>query len=282
MLKWLKKFVLENKFLAVISNIFYGLGPLTIALIPIKDIKEFIGLSDKYFISVLVIAAILTVPSIILTAYKSAKFSAILKENNKLKEDISFFKENYKTILNGFLTPFALNSLMFGSKKTNSERITLYIHYSLKNECTNKPVFVPVARYSANPNFNKPGRPQYPDNQGCIAQTWEHGTSFDDQFPDFQKTPSEYTNYNQKNYFIPQNITHKFHMKPRLIYGQRIEHSIAGPIGVIIIESTEKNRFAKRYLDDKVNLAMKEQLSILVYNLRSSLPDLNEAIKDGI
>lgn len=167
------------------------------------------------------------------------------KENivESLRQDLSACKEMFDPtlildIFTGYLYFMSSGRLGFGSKDGNSERITLYIY---DNE---KLVFIPFSRVSQNPKYKKKGRQEYPAGEGCIGRAWENGWCFDNNFPDNDR---EYNRYSKENYNMAPDVTKALGMRSNLLACMRIEND-DNPLGVIVVESTERNR----YLEDDI------------------------------
>lgn len=103
----------------------------------------------------------------------------------------------------------------------------------------NKNNFIPCARYSNNPELQKKGKVEYPDNQGCISKAWQHDWCFDNNFD----SSADYAQYNLDTYKIPKLTTRQMKMKSHLYAVKRIKNEYGKPLAVIVVESLEKNFF---------------------------------------
>lgn len=80
----------------------------------------------------------------------------------------------------------------------NTDRITLYSH---DDELR---YFTPLVRISRNPDYEKHGRPTYPEDQGFIGKTWREGSCFVEELPDLLTEKRKYlTAMNKENSICP-------------------------------------------------------------------------------
>lgn len=178
---------------------------------------------------------------IILSKWNSRKTNDIVEN---LEQQLSYCKEIFDPgiileIFTGYLYSMSSGKLGFGSNSKNSERITLYIYDG------DRRVFIPFSRVSQNPLYKRKGRQEYPANEGCIGKAWENGWCFDNKFP--TASDVRYEDYSKKLYDIPPATAKGLGMRSALLACMRIE-SDDNPLGVIVVESTEKNRYTETYL----------------------------------
>lgn len=120
---------------------------------------------------------------------------------------------------------------------TTNTRITVYLHwtgYIGQKKCEG---FVPVARYSNNPNLAKPGKKFHDDSHGAIAATWQTGFYFKDDYPADEDEWVERAT--SENLPLCREDAKKIRMKSVCIAGTRLDHDNHS-VGVIIIESVKK------------------------------------------
>ena len=173
------------------------------------------------------------------------------KPNSRdLEKELEQYKQKYiintglvRDLLNGYLYNLASNLLKFGEKSKNTERISLYIHSNGN--------FVCFGRYSANPEYKNPSRTSYPDNEGCIAKGWQHGWFFDNSFP---SSKVEYAEYCLNKYKMPLQTTNNINMKSKCFAVLAIKRSET-PLGVIVLETIEQNRFQEKDIKEKIKVA---------------------------
>ncbi len=183
------------------------------------------------------------------------------KENEELKRKLGIIPEVTREVFLCQLYSIAFK-LGFGTKKRNTERISLYIHDSDTES------FILCARYSANPEFSGRGRPTYGDNQGCIAEGWKNGEYFDDNF---SSTKEKYIKYTLDTYNMDIETVEKLSMRSRLYGVIRIEKDNKY-LGVLVVESTIKSRFKKNELLDEMR-EYKQILSDTIYSLKEYIPN---------
>lgn len=112
-------------------------------------------------------------------------------------------------------------------------RATVYCHDSQRK------VFVPLARSSDNPQLQRPGRSEYPDNEGFIAKAWATPWSRRQDLPaDDDAWVESVVSQDRMSIEVASNLT----MRSRSLIGVRISglHGLeAGPdrTGIIIAES---------------------------------------------
>ncbi len=187
-----------------------------------------------------------------------------LERNN---EKLSFIHENIKNLFDGYLYHLAYSRLSFQTNH-ESERITLYIHDKQNS-------FIPFSRISSNPTYKPFGRVKYPDNLGCIAQGWNSGWYFDNNFSD------NWVDSNHSKYEIPKRVLNRMSMQSKLFAVLRIDNQAGKSLGLIVVESTDNNK----YEEEVIKHSLEEQklyLSDMVHKLRNYIPNTNEANAKGI
>lgn len=106
-------------------------------------------------------------------------------------------------------------------------RISVYCHDSSSSR------FIPIARISGNPEFEKEGRPHYPGNQGIICKAWQkevdrYQFSFDNPESDSLAPGSAACeNWLQEQevlYAVPRAVAEALTMKSLSFVALRIEH----------------------------------------------------------
>ncbi len=159
-------------------------------------------------------------------------------------------------------------------QKAGVDRISIYLYDNAK-------YFLRAGRFSYNPDYNTSGRKIYPKNEGCIGKTWETGDFFIGNLPDPTKNKKAYDQA-LRVMGLPKEAINGLTMRSRLYYGIRFsdgeDHS---PIGVIVVESTDPNRFTANSL----RTALEGEL-IYISNItdraRQDIPQLTEAAKVGL
>lgn len=165
-----------------------------------------------------------------------------------LQDDCNFLKENYQNTISGYLQSFAANKLGFGKNGHYEDRITLF-SYDYGNK-----EFILQGRYSPNDKYRENGKFIYPKN-GLLYKAFNADEGvYDDEFPEPFKdgnssVTDRYWKYHKKKYGLKKEVVQNLTMKPTVMYGYVIKaHSEGEKIGVVIVESTERDRFNKERL----------------------------------
>ena len=162
-----------------------------------------------------IIAALLTVSSNVAALFRDRSFEKLELVNKTSEQAVKVLLEDVgKRILTNL------------SVDNECSRITFYG----KSDAG----FVPLARYSRNPNYMHTGRKLYPDGQGAIWDAWEHGRAFDKTRNKMRERLIDW--HESKN--IPRTVVENFNMLPRTLIGLRLEKD--RPLGVVIVESTDQ------------------------------------------
>lgn len=154
-----------------------------------------------------------------------------------------------------------------------TERVSLYIHNP------DVKMFLPCGRFSYDPRLKQKGRTTLPDDKGCISLAWSNDWHFISNLPD-PTTGRSYTDYMAANYNMPRPTTRSLRMKPRTIAAKRLSTD-AGPVAVIVIESTKQARFLEADLRDKLNEVSPMYARLLVAFL-PYIPDPQSARQVGL
>lgn len=212
---------------------------------------------SKYAIVIVAVSAVL---NMILSIFDSVFVRDTIKElqGNLLVErkKNEIIANNIKALFDGFLFHLSTGKLEFAGQES---RATLYIH-----DGVNK--FIPFGRYSTNPQYSRPGRSEYPDDQGVIARGWQKGWYFDSN-----KSADDYVLYNNREYGMPTGVLRKVKMKSKLFGVKRIENLQGQPIALMLVESTHADQFVEA--DLKLKLAQEERvIAELITQLKEYIP----------
>ncbi|WP_181276022.1 hypothetical protein [Brevibacterium oceani] len=98
-----------------------------------------------------------------------------------------------------------------------------------------------MARYSGNPLLEVDGRPEYPDDQGFIAEAWADAWSYKKDLPEGRE---DWVDALVTEDELPAPVARKLTMHSRSLAGTRIyggggDGEEAEKIGIIIIESLD-------------------------------------------
>jgi len=112
----------------------------------------------------------------------------------------------------------------------STERISLFAH--------DRDGFVLVARHSANPRFEAPGRTRYPLGEGCLGKAWDDGSAAVVDLPDPAQDPTDWQRALLDRWNMPLETSAALVMKARTCIAIRIDTAGArAPIGVVVFES---------------------------------------------
>ena len=285
MKEWYYRFVKSKKvrkFVNIITWIIRGLASLDLVLINLLQLDVFdkvvVEINRIFYLTLSVADAkvklylLLTVTIgaefvlRIIRYYLKSERSLLKAENRKLKkdnralaqkikllqDDCKFLKENYQNTISGYLQSFAANKLGFGKNGHYEDRITLFSY-----DCENKE-FILQGRYSPNDKYRENGKFIYPKN-GLLYKAFNTDEGvYDDEFPEpfidgNTLVTDNYWKYHKKKYGLKKEVVQALTMKPTVMYGYVIKaHSEGEKIGVVIVESTERDRFNKDELVDAI------------------------------
>ncbi len=204
--------------------------------------------------------------------------SEIVRLNQDLKEHRDHFQrihgQDIFSIAEGYLLNMAVHKLKFPDKGPTQDRISLYSYDESEEKC-----FVRLGRFSYNRDFMLSGRKSYPANQGCIAKAWHEGIHFDNGVPDRVANKTEYLKYHQ-NAQLKREEIQALSMNSRLYFGYRILNKEHKALAVIVVESTEPNRFTRDHLQQIFD-SDALFLSHLIGKMSSLLPQPGVATRLG-
>lgn len=192
-----------------------------------------------------------------------------------VQDDKAELVNNVRELFESYLHSVAHSRLGFGDNGVNSERITIYVH-------TSSGKLSPVGRFSRNEQFHGLGRTYYDPEQGCIGEVWKNDHHFDNQFPDPRTDWQGYLSRHHQ-YGVSKTTVEKLSMRSRLYFGIKIkDRTCRRPLGVLIIESTDPNRYTEEALTERFGEAERIFLRELVETLRPYSADPAEAGKEGL
>ena len=262
--------------------IFFSLGQILISdeffnMFKTENLKWSSLVASPYRFTGIVIV-IISVPLWLISIAKSAKKLrrvAKLEEDLADKEkDLEQFAQNVDAMVKGHIFNIG-KDLDFGTRDTNNERITLYHHDPTSG------LFVPFGRYSSNPEFEKDGKSTHRDSAGCIAEAWQHGRVFENDFPDPASSPEDYMRHSQAFNLKPDEIK-KLKMKSRLYFGWRIVDTKGqNELAVFIVESTDKDRWTREELEEYFE-SKNATLSSIIESFSFRSPNASLALKENI
>lgn len=157
---------------------------------------------------------------------------------------------------------------------SHKERISVYKHESSQ--------FVLYHRYSEDPEFRKPGRPFYPENEGCIGRAYREGKCEKSDLPCPDTRERDYKIAQQKEFYIPEDISGNFKMKSRSYAAYALyDLNHRNKIAVIVFESLAPQKFSALNIYDKISNEEGENLSVLMSAWKNLEPSLDYAKELG-
>jgi hypothetical protein len=195
------------------------------------------------------------------------------KTRDSIQDAYSEFADQYRAIqqniIKALLVEIAVNFAL-----GDSDRISLYGH--------NGKCFFLAGRHSRHPEYAKPGRATYPDDQGCIGEAWRHGTAFVDNLPDPLPNPRLWVRQVGKDWGIPKDAAEAMSMKSRCLVAHALEGSQKDErVAVIVMESDKINRFSAKTLDENIHLVGASLLVGLLKIMATFEPNPEYAKNEG-
>jgi len=149
----------------------------------------------------------------------------------------------------------------------HTTRISVYKHEGNQ--------FTLYHRYSEDPVLKKPGRPFYPETDGCIGKAYREGKCEVSNLPCPQTDLANYKLAQQAQFNINSGTVDNFKMKSRCYAAYPIyELNKRDKIGIIVFESTLPDQFSSIDLHTKIKGKEGENLSILMAAWKNVEPSL--------
>lgn len=212
----------------------------------ISVILGFNLIPDKFKIPLFIVLIIIVIIGLLLTFFNNRKIANIEKQNQTLLKDKVALKETLDEYILVFSETITneLHRIAKELKFDDQDRISIYRHVANK--------FIMIGRYSENEEFNKPGRMQYNDNEGLIAEVWKnHGLLVRNR--DYQLSPE---------------TLRKLRMESKILYGVPLfDQKEQRKVGVVIFETTNstKKKFNATILKPKaieINKFLNEHINM--------------------
>lgn len=166
--------------------------------------------------------------------------SALEQELQNLKELRDEIPNHIRAVFDGYLTHLGAERLQFRAAVGDPDRITIYV-YDRPGDC-----FTIVGRHARNFEFARCRNPSRPITEGCLAKAWENGHFFIGDLPDPKPDTATYIDRQFHACGMPKRRAQGLTMKARTYFAARIDGSHGEPpIGVLVLESTDANRFRK-------------------------------------
>lgn len=223
----------------------------------------------------LLLFAIAGVIVLTLTAERrQQRITDLLEENRQLRSMVEGLGSGLFSIADMEIRE-AAGHLAFGDIESQAERITIYAH-DPREQC-----FIEIARFSENPVYKKKStnRVTYPDAQGCISLAWQRGIYFAKDYPDPVQDLEGWVGRCGRD-GVPDELARRFNMKSRLYFGFRVNALDREPLAVVIVESTDPDRYTEEDLRDFFGW-WGDQLRARIEPFRKNLPKLSVARTQG-
>jgi len=199
-------------------------------------------------------------------------------EENLVQQQSEYFdllaqqRTGYYKLLTDQLSVLA-RSIRFG----DSERISVYKH--------DGKAFAMLGRYSLNPEYRKPGRVFYPDNEGCIGAAWgsmKDSRCFVDDLPNSNTNPREYQERLTNEWGIAKDTVQRLRMKSRTYAAFPILDSTdTKRVAVIVFESTRRKAFSYNELRNVLAGGEERRISNFMERMQPQEPAFTYASNQG-
>lgn len=220
--------------------------------------------------SALLLCAVVAFCGAAYNTFRSGNMSKLVKKNLELDQKIGGIAENIHVLFENVLFSLVAKLKL---DDAGSERVSIYVYMAEES------AFVPCGRYSHNPVLKQKGRTSLVADQGCIGHAWGDGWHFSNDFPE-DRNGTEYREHMLNVYSIPRNVTRKMKMRPLAIGAKRIQVGTT-PIGVIVVESSNRNAFDEGDLKEKLD-ENSDEFGRMISAIRSYIPDPKRAEEVGL
>ncbi|ARP53648.1 hypothetical protein ALFP_1761 [Alcaligenes faecalis] len=161
---------------------------------------------------------------------------------DEAEQHAEFLRQKFDELLTRGAASFLKRHVRDINEFGDHARVSLYAHTDSQ--------FILAGRFTEHPEFIKPNRQRFPDNQGCIGSAWLNGGECFLELPDPVSRPEEYTDALRNECGIRKTTAKNLRMQSSFYYAKAI-NSDTMRAGVIVYEST------------RANILIKEQLSRL-------------------
>lgn len=218
--------------------------------------------------AVMVIAGIVGVTVGTIAGAKQKPSYATLKENlDKSNDEANQNADVLRELLKLLMADIGLQALSLGS----GERMSIYRH--------DQRAFVLLARYSADPTLEVPGRVIYDDGQGVIGKAWSLGAHWVNDLP---ADEAGYLSVHRGSYNFTDEVTKNLTMKPRSVVGIRYpEGPNNPPIGVVVVESLDPFKLDAGTAQSVKQATSWDTLTAFLTTQRNALPSMSDAADRG-
>ncbi|NSY16162.1 hypothetical protein G6K99_02285 [Neorhizobium sp. AL 9.2.2] len=227
-----------------------------------------LGILGSSLMWILVGSALFELALSIGRASRERTMSALAASLDEANSQIDEIGSAIRQFFDGMLFSF---SKRLNLTQDDQVRISIYIH-----DTENKR-FIPCGRYSPNPNFTKPGRTHYRDDEGCIGKGWDHGWHFDNDFPADKPARRK---YEKESYGVQRAIADNIKMQSRLYAVKRISHGEEA-LAVVVVEALDSVRFEQIFLQAAMD-EHNDNFASMVRSLRNYIPNPSHAEESGL
>ena len=196
----------------------------------------------------------------------AARSSTSLEEVCKLQSDRQYAMDTVRdmasvrpNLFQGYLAIF-YNKLGF----SEFERISLFEHQG--------DTFVLIGRFSSRPEFCSYSTRVYPTNQGCIVRTWQGGSHFSEELPDFEQQKEAYEQACLEYNLKPNDID-SLSMKSRQYYGKAIKNQSGVNAAILMFESLKIGVLDRRKIERLLDEPECNKLTVLLEKTRGLGPN---------
>ena len=261
-------------------------GPIGIAASVFSGVEiKPIGLDITVDQVCLVVAIIAIICGGMGVAAKNQTIQEIKDSEEQLRHIVHNYQKDTRELIQDSLRDLARDcGLNSGQHACRTDtRISVYCHDSDNQR------FIPVARISGDPEFEKKGRPHYPDSQGIICKAWRNESCSYQFSPEpkicresgpepteesatkaaIQKELELWQADQAELFKIPAGVSAKFAMKSKSAIAWRIEYRDT-KIGVVVIESTNGTVAAGKLQEDVESSSHFPPLQRALYRINES------------
>jgi hypothetical protein len=227
------------------------------------------SLSPPWLIWLFFLTSLVAFLSAATAPFREKRITPLRKELEDTTNRLSEVRNSIRPLFDGVLLTI---SKRIAFEQNDQTRISIYLHRAEANR------FVLCGRYSPNPKFRKPGRPWYPDDQGCIAKGWEDGWHFDKEIP---TRVDARRRYHRETYGIPDDVFDTLEMPSKLIAAIRLSDSSGNNWGVVVVEAKTHGRFQ----EDALRRALEgecDYIADMIRSLYDYIPVPSDASERGL
>lgn len=246
-------------------------GSLAFALAGIlPGVKEagWAWLWSEVYGRIFIFAAICTTCGVI----ANLRYSKKLGDYHQLHEKVQALEDQLADAKGGYfyLLEHQLQILFAQIGLNNNDRISVYSH--------EEQAFIMLGRYSPNPEYKKPGRGIYPDDQGCIGEAWRQGKAIISNIP----TPGTKSYYREMlRWNITESVADSLRMKSQCYVGYAIHNNHRDRIAVIVFESTASCGLNDKEINSKLLEGGEEMIALFLEKMHSLEPTPTFALDRG-